>query len=193
MFWPGITTSIFWVLLFSVLYEFVMLTVRDDCLKCCLPYFQIFMYFKMNLWLILSCTPPGESQQPDLMAWNVCQLFPPFSGNSLLPSSTRILFGSLQFPCPCLWFCQLAWIICWRSHRLFVFPVDPSIKYLSSYGFMHLFHRTGKAKNTVERCKSGSILLPFYTEKRLKAEHPRGNSTAVRWQAKSITEIVFLQ
>lgn len=149
----------------------------------------------MNLWLILSCTPPGESQQPDLMAWNVCQLFPPFSGNSVLPSSTRILFRSLQFPCPCLWFCQRAWIICWRSLRLFVFLDDPSTKYFSSYGFMHFFHRTGKAKNTVEGCKSESVFLPFHIEevKWLKAEHPRGNSIAMRWQTKSITEILLSQ
>lgn len=44
--------------------------VRDDCLKCCLLYFQIFMYFKMNayLWFILSCTHLGESQQPEMSA-----------------------------------------------------------------------------------------------------------------------------
>ena len=115
------------------------------------------------LWFILSCAHLGESQQPNLTAWNVCQLFPLFSGNSLLPSSSQVLFGFLQFPYPCLWECQLAGIICWRSHRLFVFPDDSSVRYLSSYGFLPFFHRTGKAKNTVKRRrhKSESMLLPF--------------------------------
>lgn len=118
------------------------------------------------LWFILSWTHLGESQQPNLTAWNICQLFPPFSGNSLLPSSAQVLFGFLQFPYPFLWECQLAGVVCWRSHRLFVFPDDSSVKYLSSYGFLPFFHRTGKAKHTVKRRrhKSESMLLPSHMQ-----------------------------
>lgn len=87
---PDVVTSIYHIHIFTTILSALLgcNVVRDDCLKCCLLYFQFFMQFKMNtcLWFILSCTHPGQSQQPNLTAWNVCQVFPPFSGNSLLPS-----------------------------------------------------------------------------------------------------------
>lgn len=146
------------------------------------------MYLKINVyqWFMLSCTPLGESQHPSLTTWNICQLFPPCSGNSFLLSSTGVHFGSLQFPCPCLWVCQLAGLICWRSHRLFVFADNSSVRYLSSYGFLHFFHRTGKAKSTVERRwhKSENILLPFYVlmlnSKKLKIQ----KETFLPWEGR---------
>lgn len=127
-------TSIYHIHIFSTILSALLgcNMVRDDCLKCCLLYFQIFMQFKMNtyMWFILICIHLGQSQQPNLTAWNVCQLFPPFSGNSLLPSSAaQICFGFLWVPYPCLWKCQLAGIISWRSHGLFVFPDDSFLKY----------------------------------------------------------------
>lgn len=126
------------------------------------------MCLKINVyqWFMLSWTPLGESQHPDVTTWNICQLFPPCSGNSFLPSSAWVHFGSLQFPYPCLWVCWLAGVICWRSHWLFIFPGNSSVRYLSSYGFLPFFHRTGKAKNIVERKrhKSESILLPFHMQ-----------------------------
>lgn len=125
------------------------------------------MYFKMNayLWFILSCAHGGQSQQRNLTAWNVCQRFPPFSGNSLLPSSTQVVFGFLQFPYPCLWKCQLAGIICWRSYRFLPFLTIHLKDNFSSYSFLPLFHRTGKNKNTMKRRhKSESMLLPFHMQ-----------------------------
>lgn len=147
---PDTVTSIYHIHIFTTILSALLScnVVRDDYLKCCLLYSQFFMQFKMNtyLWFILSCTHPGQSQQPNLTAWNVCQFFPPFSGNSLLPSSAvQVCFGFLWVLYPCLWKCHLAGNICWRSHRLFFFPHDEFLKYLSLYSFMPFLQRTSKA------------------------------------------------
>lgn len=95
-------------------------------------------------------------------AWNVCQLFPPFSGNSLLPSSAQVLLAFFSFLIPAFESVGLQG----RSHRLFVFPHDSSVRYFSSYGFLPFFQRTGKAKNTVKnrQHRSESLLLPFHVQ-----------------------------
>lgn len=155
-------------------------------------YSQIFMQFKMNtyLWFILTCIHLGQSQQPNLRACNVCQLFPPFSWNSLLPSSAQVHFGFLWVPYPCLCKCQLAGIICWRSHGLFVLPDDSLLKYLfiQFYAFpsqnkqgLSTMKRTHKSCFCLPKCRCltflpGSICLYsrrryFYHERADKKQH----------------------